>query len=256
MGGTRPSPAFLAPWVPPGQAVSTPPGLPRPGSELGVHRSPRRPKPQLPRLCPPAQRRAAPLAPPARPVPAPRPRPRPLGPPRAAPRPRHHPRAGPEAPGFQAARRASPRLPQRPRLLLRLLPRLADAARHQHSQRRGIWETSAACKELRPERAPPSRPPVTSSPSCPPSAASSAPRPAPPARLRPPRRPEPGRGPPGAPREPRCPPPVGSSVWRPRGDAICGAYNRLSGANLSLGFVITVVLLPLSFCNRCYCYLH
>lgn len=96
------------------------------------------------------------------------------------PRPRHHPRAGPEAPGLQAARRASPRLPQRPRLLLQLLPRLAHGARHQDSRGRGVWAASAACEELRPERAPPSRQSVTSSPLCPPSAAGSAPRPAPP----------------------------------------------------------------------------
>lgn len=142
------------------------------------------PQTPTPMALPLAQLREAPLAPLARPVPAPRPLPRPLGPPRTAPRPRHHPGAGPGAPWLQAARRASPRLPQRPRLLLRLLPRLADGACHQTPRRRGIWEASAACVELRPERAPPSRPPVrppvTSSPLCPPSAARSAPRPAPP----------------------------------------------------------------------------
>lgn len=140
------------------------------------------PQTPTPTALPLAQLGEAPLAPLARPVPAPRPRPRPLGPPRTAPRPRHHPRAGPGAPWFQAARRPSPRLPQRPRLLLRLLPRLADGACHQTPRRRGIWEASAACVELRPERAPPSRPPVrppvTSFPLCPPSAARSAPRPA------------------------------------------------------------------------------
>ncbi|XP_047588718.1 proline-rich protein 2-like [Lutra lutra] len=153
------------------------------------------PQTRTPTALPPAQLREAPPAPLARPVPAPRPRPRPLRPPRTAPRPRHHPRAGPGAPWLQAARRASPRLPQRPRLLLRLLPRLADGACHQNPRRRGIWESSAACEELRPERAPPVRP------SPPPPYAHPPPRarrPAPPARLRPPRRPVSGRGPPGA----------------------------------------------------------
>lgn len=34
MGRSRPSPAFCPLWAPPGLAVSTPPGLPQPGTEL------------------------------------------------------------------------------------------------------------------------------------------------------------------------------------------------------------------------------
>lgn len=78
------------------------------------------------------------LAPRASPVPAPRPRPRPPGPPRTAPRPRHNPRAGPGALERRAARRAATRLPQHPRFLLRLLPRITDSASRRASRRRGI----------------------------------------------------------------------------------------------------------------------
>lgn len=54
------------------------------------------------------------------------------------PQARHNTRAGPRALGLQAARRASPRLPERLRLLLLLLPPLTDCDRRHGSRRRGI----------------------------------------------------------------------------------------------------------------------
>lgn len=180
VGGTRPSPAFPPPWAPPGQAVSTPPGLTRPGTEPVLRRRPHRLEPRLARLSKQGQRRAAlptPPAPGARPVPALRPRPRPPRPPRTAPLPRHNPRAERGTRGLRAARRAAPRLPQHSRLLLWLLPPLAHSLGRQGSGRRGMWAGKAAREELRPKRAPPSRPSTPSHPSAPPAAVGSAPRP-------------------------------------------------------------------------------
>ncbi|XP_042854292.1 basic salivary proline-rich protein 3-like [Panthera tigris] len=162
----------------------------------GCAQAPVPPQTPTPKAVPAGPAPRGPSGPASQAVPAPRPRPRPLGPPRAAPRPHHNPRAGPGAPRLQATRRTSPRLPQCPRLLLRLLPRLEDGACRRDSRRRGISAASAACEEQRPARAPPSRPPVPSSPLCPPSAAGLTPRPSPPAHHAPPTPPtEAGKGP-------------------------------------------------------------
>lgn len=224
----------------------------------GCAQAPVPPQTPTPKALPAGPAPRGPSGPASQAVPAPRPRPRPLGPPRAAPRPHHNPRAGPGAPRLQATRRTSPRLPQRPRLLLRLLPRLEDGACRQDSRRRGISAASAACEEQRPDRAPPSRPPVPSSPLCPPSAAGLTPRPSPPAHHAPPTPPTgAGKGPAkGAARAAVSASQWGLLVRRLRGDVICRSYYYLSDANISLRFVTTVILLRLSFYSRCYCYLH
>lgn len=111
VGGSRPFPAFLPPWAPAGQAVSTPPRLPRPGTELDVQKRPHCLEPRLPQFCQPGQRNATAATPPARPVPAPRLRPRPPGPPCTAPRPHHSPRARPGELGLQAEPRTCLLLP-------------------------------------------------------------------------------------------------------------------------------------------------
>lgn len=143
-----------------------------------MQRRPHRLDPRLPRLRQLHQRSATAPTPPARPVPAPRLRPRPPGPPRTAPRLATTLGPGPGRLGFR------PR-GGRPRAYLSacgsscgccLRSPIALAATVHGAA--GYWAASAAREELRPERAPPSRLPVPSFPSSPPSAAGSAPRPA------------------------------------------------------------------------------
>lgn len=256
MGGTRPSPAFPPLWAPPRQAVSTPPGLPRPGTELGVHRRPCRLKPRLPRLCPPAQRRAAPPAPPARPSPPPGPGPACSGlraPPlgltttlgqgrgRRGSRPRgRRPRA------YLSARGSSSGccLGSKTALAARTLGGAGSRLRVRRVRSRGPIAPRPAARSLLPLVPTLSRG-----------------LDAPPLPARPPRSAHPadrsGEGARQGRRESRgIRRQWGLLVRRLRGDAICRSYYYLSDANISLRFVTTVILLRLSFYSRCYCYLH